>query len=436
MGCTSSRSAGANGVIEDDINRRGPNRPVLFVDEHMGFDSSSITGRSRNATTERNINRGQTRSDPLYFSPNQAQFRFEFDEDAQVGRRRILPRHIVSTTGEMRRNNTRLTILNMPSRTRSSRSNRGLMEADPDSSDAAVLEQLQLDLVTIERIFQSLLGGPYQGTTSGSTTDIQVLTGSDSCPPASQTAIDNLPSICITEEDLDDENNRSCCICFGDHNLNEEVARLPCGHLFHRACVGEWLQKHCTCPFCRWELGTDNTYFEEGRLERMRSRRVRLKPHELERMSLDELKDLALTRLEDEGENSKSFVEKASRLELIDKIIGSKKVDIIVPSSKGIKKIDEDIAKETCYNTDELRSMDIETLTKILNESGISCNGETDDDDDDNDTGEKERMVQQLIKNGNVGKAIESYSADNDIKVSTVEEDKEEIVNMESVELD
>jgi len=438
MGCITSRAANANGVIENDRSRRRPNRHVLTLDEHIGFDSPRING---NATTETSI-RGRTGSDPLYFSPNQAQFRFEFDEDFQGAPYR--PTHqMVSTAGNNsalvdQRRNTRLTILNMPSRTRARRTTRGLGEADPDSSDAAVLEQLQLDLVTIERIFQSLLGGPYQGSGTGGAADLQLLAANDSCPPASQVAIDTLPSIHIAEEDLEDENNRSCCICFGDHNLSEKVARLPCGHLFHHACVGEWLHKHCTCPFCRWELATDNIHFEEGRLERMRSRRVRLRPHELERMSLEELKDLALTRLEDDDENNELFVQKASRLELIEKILRSKKVDIIV-SSEGTKKSEETIDKKICHNIDELRSMDIEGLKKILKESGISCSGVTDDDDDDDDDngGNKEKMIELVVKST---KAIQSNSTDSDIKISNVEEiveeQKEEIVNMESVELD
>jgi len=434
MGCITSRSA--DGVIENDRNRRGTNRRVLTLDERIGFDSHQINGTDTTGTQSVIFNRGRTDPDPLYLHPSQAQFRFGFDEDFQGGRP-MQPHQIVSSTGNSsslvdQRRNTRLTILNMPSRNRSRRSTRGLGESDPDSSDAAVLEQLQLDLVTIERIFQSLLGGPYQG--SGSSTDIQVLTGSDSCPPASQAAIDKLPSISIAEEDLEDENNRSCCICFGDHSLNEKVVRLPCGHLFHRACVGEWLQKHCTCPFCRWELETDNPHFEEGRLERMRTRRVRLRPHEMERMSLEELKDLALTRLEDEGENTKLFVQKASRLELIEKILVSKKVDIIVQSAGG-KKTEDTNDTKTFHNIDELRSMDMKGLKKVLNESGISCSGESDDDDE---AGNKEQMIQLVVKSR---KALESDSTDSDLKVSTVEEtvkeeEKEEIVNMESVDID
>jgi len=33
-------------------------------------------------------------------------------------------------------------------------------------------------------------------------------------PPASQRSIRQIPTVAVTPEDLFDENNRSCCICF------------------------------------------------------------------------------------------------------------------------------------------------------------------------------------------------------------------------------
>ena len=29
------------------------------------------------------------------------------------------------------------------------------------------------------------------------------------------------------------------------------VSELPCGHRFHSACIGEWLQRQTRCPLCR-----------------------------------------------------------------------------------------------------------------------------------------------------------------------------------------
>jgi len=452
MGCTTSRSAD-DGVIDSN---RDPRQIAIMAlnDPHRSGRSFNTNTDTVNAIMEPQpviLNTRRNGSDPLYFAPNQAQYRFEFGEDFQG--RHIHPTPGSNTAHASQSRNTRLTILNMP-RTRPRRTTTRVDAENPDSSDAAVLEQLQLDLVTIERIFQSLLGHPYQATNA---TDIRVVTGDDSCPPASAHAIENLPAIQIAKEDLEDENNRSCCICFGDHALGDHVARLPCGHLFHRECVGEWLHKHCTCPFCRWELPTDVLHFEEGRLERMRSRRIRLKQHELERMSLMELKDLALTRLNDDDDNDdddddkdghndkdveslKSSLEKASRAELLEKIKRSKQIDIILPSPKVSKRnleevilpsseeskgTVEEVAKTTSHNLDELRSMDIEGLQQILHESGISCNDDTDDDT----TGTKERMVQLLVKNKAVVKSLDSNPTDSDMKAHAIdkEEEKEEI---------
>jgi len=411
MGCNSSRSAGADGVVSTNPSTR-TNRTL-----HQG-EHSQRSNDTANAVSPRR----SSGDDPLYFSPNRRQFMLEFD-DAQR-------RHAGPFTSDPDRRNT-LTILNVPSRTRSRRGAARRDSSDP--SDAAVLEQLQIDLVTIERIFQSLLGQPYQGMGMGGGGDIRVVSG-DVCPPACQDAIDGLASIRITAEDLEDENNKSCCICFGDHNLDDEVARLPCGHLFHRACVAEWLLKHCTCPFCRWELETDDANFEEGRVERMKSRRIRMKPYELDRMSISELQDLALNA-SDDGDSASSL-EKATRSELINKIKQSKMVDIIAPLDKVQKSIEHDSPK-TMYNIDELRSLDIEQLQLILREREIKSNVECTEETDNDDTNEKDRIIQLLVNSENVGKSKNVNPTDIESKIHAVDEEElEEVCVGQAADID
>jgi hypothetical protein len=29
--------------------------------------------------------------------------------------------------------------------------------------------------------------------------------------------------------------------------MGSKACKLPCGHLYHRECLEEWLLKHCTC---------------------------------------------------------------------------------------------------------------------------------------------------------------------------------------------
>mmetsp|Transcript_16079 Transcript_16079/g.30371 ORF Transcript_16079/g.30371 Transcript_16079/m.30371 type:complete len:336 (-) Transcript_16079:2326-3333(-) len=182
------------------------------------------------------------------------------------------------------------------------------------------IRQLQSDLDTLERLFQALLGhGFAEHFTNSLDTDQDVYLNSSSCPPASNDVIQNLPCVEISEEDLREECNRECCICFYEHKVGDvQVARLPCGHLFHQKCISDWLTKKCTCPICRYELPSDNEMFEQGRVERMKSRKLRVRSHELERMSVQQLQDMVdAAEVEDRSELMK-MLHDSDRVEILD----------------------------------------------------------------------------------------------------------------------
>ncbi len=46
----------------------------------------------------------------------------------------------------------------------------------------------------------------------------------------------------------------NCGICLEDFDQGEELLVLPCAHLFHEDCVGDWLSTHGTCPFCKAQI--------------------------------------------------------------------------------------------------------------------------------------------------------------------------------------
>jgi len=47
---------------------------------------------------------------------------------------------------------------------------------------------------------------------------------------------------------------QGCVICLTDFEAEDDVRKLPCGHLFHRHCIGHWLTHgSLTCPVCSCE---------------------------------------------------------------------------------------------------------------------------------------------------------------------------------------
>lgn len=46
------------------------------------------------------------------------------------------------------------------------------------------------------------------------------------------------------------QKHATCAVCLCDYVEGEVLRRLPCGHLFHRRCADEWLQRSCRCPLC------------------------------------------------------------------------------------------------------------------------------------------------------------------------------------------
>lgn len=61
------------------------------------------------------------------------------------------------------------------------------------------------------------------------------------------------------EANMDDEllvESPQCSICLDDFNESAPFLKTKaCEHLFHRECLGNWLQVNRTCPLCRQDLG-------------------------------------------------------------------------------------------------------------------------------------------------------------------------------------
>jgi len=53
------------------------------------------------------------------------------------------------------------------------------------------------------------------------------------------------------EQEWTEDQGEQCMVCLCDVEKGEVVRRLPCEHMFHSACIREWLQRNACCPLCR-----------------------------------------------------------------------------------------------------------------------------------------------------------------------------------------
>ncbi|PON36160.1 43kDa postsynaptic protein [Parasponia andersonii] len=86
-------------------------------------------------------------------------------------------------------------------------------------------------------------------------------------PPASRTVVKNLPSVVLTQEDVEN-NNALCAVCKDEIGVGERAKQLPCSHRYHGDCIVPWLGIRNTCPVCRYELPTDDAEYERRKTQR------------------------------------------------------------------------------------------------------------------------------------------------------------------------
>ena len=53
------------------------------------------------------------------------------------------------------------------------------------------------------------------------------------------------------EESSNDIPENTCSICLSELQEGDIVGDIPCGHVFHKDCLKEWLHKNNHCPICR-----------------------------------------------------------------------------------------------------------------------------------------------------------------------------------------
>ncbi len=58
----------------------------------------------------------------------------------------------------------------------------------------------------------------------------------------------------LTADGEDGSEAPQCSVCIMDFEEGEDLRRLPCLHVFHQACIDQWMTQHRTCPNCRTAL--------------------------------------------------------------------------------------------------------------------------------------------------------------------------------------
>jgi hypothetical protein len=56
------------------------------------------------------------------------------------------------------------------------------------------------------------------------------------------------------EKEGKEEEEPHCSICLGEYEEGEELACLPCKHIYHEDCVASWCTNHIRCPLCNFDL--------------------------------------------------------------------------------------------------------------------------------------------------------------------------------------
>ena len=116
--------------------------------------------------------------------------------------------------------------------------------APPNNSHSGEQDEMDADAriaMMIEDFVEELIANVV-------TTDISLNSSNEEVPVAVLVNVDDLPTANITQQQFDER--LSCTICLKAFQLNEELKRLLCNHLFHGQCIVKWLSKQ-SCPVCR-----------------------------------------------------------------------------------------------------------------------------------------------------------------------------------------
>ncbi|KAK8298396.1 hypothetical protein V6Z11_D05G251200 [Gossypium hirsutum] len=69
-------------------------------------------------------------------------------------------------------------------------------------------------------------------------------------------ALNFKPATYFSVQTLRSSTNKECAICLNEFSEGDEVASMPCTHVFHDGCIVKWLKTSHLCPLCRFQMPT------------------------------------------------------------------------------------------------------------------------------------------------------------------------------------
>jgi len=201
----------------------------------------------------------------------------------------------------------------------------------------------------------------------------QAATVNYTAPPAHIQIRSKLPQVVVTKQELMDDSNHECAICFEEQRLGGSVTKLPCGHIFCNGCIIDWLSRNCSCPVCRFELPTGNVEYDtKARIKQTQEKRMaKYKRSELMQLPVSGLKHLM--QMHKVGIPNYSF----EKRELVDLLVSSPDIEIIEEHDA------------VFYNINELMGMSREELINFFRSLRLGT-------PDDNST--REEILEILIR--------------------------------------
>jgi len=108
------------------------------------------------------------------------------------------------------------------------------------------------DPYVLLNLLQRTFGGQFQEENyEDPNLSYEFLTSLQNVPQPTKN-LDEIPVFQWEQTHKDNENlQKECAICLGDFELEEQLKRLPCLHIFHNGCVNTWLKSNNICPICK-----------------------------------------------------------------------------------------------------------------------------------------------------------------------------------------